>query len=90
VRLYDRLFLKGNPDDVPDDADFMDNVNPNSLQTLTACRVEPSLTRAVPGDRFQFERQGYFCMDPGSTPGAPVFNRTIGLRDTWAKIEQAG
>jgi len=90
VRLYDRLFLKENPDDVPDEGDFMANVNPNSLQTLTACRVEPSLARAVPGDRFQFERQGYFCMDPDSAPGVPVFNRTIGLRDTWAKIEQAG
>ncbi len=90
VRLYDRLFLKENPDDVPDDADFMDNVNPSSLQTLTACRVEPSLAHAAPGDRFQFERQGYFCLDPDSAHGTPVFNRTIGLRDTWAKIEQAG
>ena len=90
VRLYDRLFLKENPDDVPDDADFMDNVNPSSLQTLTACRVEPSLAHAAPGDRFQFERQGYFCLDPDSAHGALVFNRTIGLRDTWAKIEQAG
>jgi glutaminyl-tRNA synthetase len=90
VRLYDRLFLKENPDDVPDDADFMDNVNPSSLQTLTACRVEPSLAHAAPGDRFQFERQGYFCLDPDSSHGTLVFNRTIGLRDTWAKIEQAG
>jgi glutaminyl-tRNA synthetase len=90
VRLYDRLFLKENPDDVPDDADFMDNVNPDSLHTLTACRVEPSLAHVAPGDRFQFERQGYFCLDPDSTPDTLVFNRSIGLRDTWAKIEQAG
>ena len=90
MRLYDRLFLKENPDDVPRRCDFKATLNPNSLETLTACHVEPSLAEAAPGDRFQFERQGYFCVDPDSSPGKPVFNRTVGLRDTWAKIEQAG
>ena len=89
VRLYDRLFLKGNPDDTDDGSDFVSNLNPRSLETLDGCRVEPSLASAEPGDRIQFERQGYFCVDPDSTPDRPVFNRTVALRDSWAKIERA-
>ncbi|HEY6403325.1 MAG TPA: glutamine--tRNA ligase/YqeY domain fusion protein [Blastocatellia bacterium] len=88
VRLYDNLFTKENPDDVEEGQDFTANLNPNSLEALTGCKVEPSLGAATPGARYQFERIGYFCADPDSTSGKPVFNRTIGLRDTWAKIEQ--
>jgi glutaminyl-tRNA synthetase len=88
VRLYDNLFTKENPDDVEEGQDFTANLNPNSLEVLTGCKVEPSLRDATPGARYQFERIGYFCADPDSAPGKPVFNRTIGLRDTWAKIEQ--
>ncbi|MCR4405902.1 MAG: glutamine--tRNA ligase/YqeY domain fusion protein [Anaerolineae bacterium] len=89
VRLYDRLFLKPNPLDVEEGQDFTANLNPNSLEVLTGCRVEPSLAGAVPGSRYQFERQGYFCVDPDSTADRLVFNLTATLRDTWAKIEQA-
>ncbi|TEU16268.1 MAG: glutamine--tRNA ligase/YqeY domain fusion protein [Anaerolineales bacterium] len=89
VRLYDQLFLKPDPEDVEEGADFTANLNPNSLETLTSCRVEPSLAGAVPGSRYQFERQGYFCVDPDSSDGKLVFNRTVSLRDTWAKIEKA-
>jgi glutaminyl-tRNA synthetase len=88
VRLYDTLFTKENPDEVEEGQDFTANLNPNSLEELTGCKVEPSLRDATPGARYQFERMGYFCVDPDSAPGRPVFNRTIGLRDTWAKIEQ--
>ncbi len=88
VRLYDNLFTKENPDDVEEGQDFTANLNPNSLEVLTGCKVEPSLRDATPGARYQFERMGYFCVDPDSAPGKPVFNRTIGLKDTWAKIEQ--
>ncbi len=90
VRLYDHLFIKANPSDEKDDTDFKTYLNPNSLETLTSCRVEPSLTAAAPGSRYQFERQGYFCVDSvDSSPEALVFNRTIALRDSWAKIEKA-
>jgi glutaminyl-tRNA synthetase len=88
VRLYDTLFTTENPDDVEEGQDFTSNLNPNSLEVLTGCKVEPSLRDATPGARYQFERMGYFCVDLDSTAGKPVFNRTIGLRDTWAKIEQ--
>jgi glutaminyl-tRNA synthetase len=88
VRLYDTLFTKENPDDVEEGQDFTANLNPNSLEVLTGCKVEPGLRDAAHGARYQFERMGYFCVDPDSAPGKPVFNRTIGLRDTWAKIEQ--
>jgi glutaminyl-tRNA synthetase len=88
VRLYDNLFTKENPDEVEEGQDFTANLNPNSLEALTDCKVEPSLSDATPGARYQFERMGYFCVDTDSTAGKPVFNRTIGLRDTWAKIEQ--
>ncbi|MHB0857289.1 MAG: glutamine--tRNA ligase/YqeY domain fusion protein [Anaerolineae bacterium] len=89
VRLYDRLFSVPNPNDAPEGQDFTHFLNPDSLETLTGCRVEPALSQAVPGDRFQFERQGYFNLDPDSTEVALVFNRTVSLRDTWAKIERA-
>ena len=89
VRLYNHLFLKENPDDVEDDKDFKSNLNPNSLETLTECQIEPSLIDANPGNRYQFLRQGYFCVDPDSSSGKPVFNRTVSLRDTWAKIQKA-
>jgi len=89
VRLYDRLFLKPNPLDVEEGQDFTASLNPNSLEVLRGCRVEPSLAGAAPGSRYQFERQGYFCVDPDSTGEKLVFNLTATLRDTWAKIEQA-
>jgi glutaminyl-tRNA synthetase len=89
VRLYDHLFLKPDPEDVEEGADFTANLNPDSLEVLTSCRVEPSLAGAAPGSRCQFERQGYFCVDPDSSDGNLVFNRTVALRDTWAKIEKA-
>ena len=89
VRLYDHLFTKENPDDVEEGADFTSNLNPNSLEMLTSCRVEPSLAGAEPGSRYQFERLGYFCVDPDSSAGRPVFNRTATLRDPWAKIQKA-
>ena len=86
VRLYDNLFLKPNPAEAEDFTSFL---NPNSLEALTSCRVEPGLKGAEPGSRYQFERKGYFCVDPDSTADKPVFNRTVSLRDTWAKIEKA-
>jgi glutaminyl-tRNA synthetase len=90
VRLYDHLFLKADPGDVPAGGDYRQNLNPNSLETLTGCRVEPSLAQAAPGIGYQFERQGYFCVDRiDSKPGALVFNRTVSLRDTWAKLEKS-
>jgi len=88
ARLYDYLFIKPNPEDTPEDQDFTVNVNPNSLEVLAGCKLEPSLASAKPGDKFQFERQGYFCVDPDSTDGKLVFNRAVGLKDTWAKIEK--
>jgi len=90
VRLYDNLFVKENPNEVEAGRDFTANLNPNSLEVLTGCKIEPSLSDAAAGSGYQFERLGYFRADPDSTPGRPVFNRTIGLRDTWAKIEQRG
>ena len=88
VRLYDRLFKAKNPLQVEDGKDWLDNLNPESLVVLTGCKLEPSLAEVSPGDRFQFERVGYFCVDPDSKPGKPVFNRTATLRDTWAKIKK--
>jgi glutaminyl-tRNA synthetase len=90
VRLYDRLFVKPMPDDSKDGSDFRDHINHDSLETLTSCKIEPGLAEALPGSRYQFERLGYFCVDTlDSAPGKPVFNRTVSLRDTWAKIEKA-
>ena len=88
VRLYESLFTKEDPNDVPEGQEFTANLNPNSLETLTDAKLEPSLASAKPGDRYQFERLGYFCADPDSASGKLVFNRTVQLRDTWAKIEK--
>jgi glutaminyl-tRNA synthetase len=88
ARLYDTLFSKENPSDVEEGQDFTANLNPNSLEVLTGCKAEPGLREAPAGAGFQFERLGYFCVDRDTTPERLVFNRTIGLRDTWAKIEQ--
>jgi glutaminyl-tRNA synthetase len=89
VRLYDQLFVKADPSDDEEGVDFTASLNPQSLEVLQSCRVEPSLVGAAPGDRYQFERLGYFCVDPvDSAPEALVFNRTVTLRDTWAKIEK--
>ncbi len=89
VRLYDHLFTKENPDDVEEGFDFKANLNPDSLEVLASCRVEPSLVGAVPGNRYQFLRHGYFCVDSDTSAGDLVFNRTVPLRDTWAKIEKS-
>jgi len=90
VRLYDHLFVKPNPGDEKDVSDFKTLLNSNSLEALTSCRVEPSLAGAEPGSRYQFLRQGYFCVDSiDSSADKLVFNRTVTLRDTWAKIEKA-
>ncbi len=89
VRLYEKLFQKENPASTKDGTDFKDHLYPESLVTLTDALVEPSLTNAEPGQRFQFERMGYFCADSkDSRPGSPVFNRTATLRDSWARIEK--
>jgi glutaminyl-tRNA synthetase len=88
VRLYDHLFIKEDPTDAEDRADFKAYLNPNSLEILSSCRVEPSLAGATTGSRYQFERQGYFCVDPDSSAGKIVFNQTVPLRDTWSKIEK--
>jgi len=89
VRLYDKLFTVENPMEEIGGGDFHRFVNPLSLQIFSGCRVEPGLSEALPGERFQFLRQGYFCVDSeDSKPGKPVFNRTVSLRDTWAKIEK--
>ena len=90
VRLYDKLFTKPNPNEVEQDQDFTVNLNPNSLEVLRGCQVEPSLAAAAVGGRYQFERLGYFCVDPDSAPGKLVFNRTVALKDTWAKVAKRG
>jgi glutaminyl-tRNA synthetase len=89
VRLYDHLFVKPNPSDVEEGGDFKDNLNPDSLEILDSTKVEPSLAGSEPGSHFQFLRMGYFCIDPDSQGETLVFNRTLTLRDTWAKIEKA-
>jgi glutaminyl-tRNA synthetase len=87
VRIYENLFVKEDPNEVEGDNTFLSNLNPNSLEALTDCKLEPSLATAKPGDRYQFERLGYFCVDPDTTAERLVFNRTVALRDSWAKIE---
>ena len=89
VRMYDHLFSAENPDDIADGGNFIDNFNPESLVVLKSCKLEQGLDKAKPGERFQFLRQGYFCVDPDSTPEAPVFNRTVALRDTWSRMDQS-
>jgi glutaminyl-tRNA synthetase len=88
VRLYDRLFSVEDPEDVSDGKTFLDHMNPDSLSVIPAAKGEPGLAAAHAGDKFQFERLGYFCVDPDTHPGHLVFNRTVSLRDTGAKIEQ--
>jgi len=90
VRLYEHLFTKENPDDVEEGGSFTDNLNGESLAVLTDCYVEPNLAEAPAGSRFQFERLGYFCVDPDSSPARAVFNRTVSLKDTWGKLQKAG
>ncbi|MBE3132555.1 MAG: glutamine--tRNA ligase/YqeY domain fusion protein [Acidobacteria bacterium] len=90
VRLYDRLFSSPVPGDEDEGGDYKTSLNRNSLEVLAACRVEPSLAGAAPPSRYQFERLGYFAVDPDSAPGRLVFNRTVSLRDTWARIKGAG
>ncbi len=90
VRLYDRLFSHPTPDDGKDGVDYKDRINPDSLHTLSYCYLEPTLAEAQPGEVFQFEREGYFCLDTELTGGKPVYNRTVTLRDSWAKIEEQG
>jgi glutaminyl-tRNA synthetase len=86
VRLYDRLFRSANPEKDEEGGSFLDNINLESLVVLKGCRAEPSLASAEPEERFQFEREGYFCADmKDSKPGAPVFNRTVTLRDSWGQ-----
>jgi glutaminyl-tRNA synthetase len=88
VRLYDNLFTKENPDEAEEGKDFIANLNPNSLEVVSNAKLEPSMANVTAGNRYQFERLGYFCVDPDSTPGKPVFNRTVALKDTWAKVEK--
>ncbi len=88
LRLYDKLFAKPDPYDFPEGGDLFDNLNPNSLEVVHDARLEPSLAAAKPGDRFQFERVGYFCVDPDSSETRKIFNRTLPLKDSWAKIEK--
>jgi glutaminyl-tRNA synthetase len=88
VRIYDKLFSKPDPYDFPEGGDLFDNLNPNSLEIIADAKLEPSLAAAQPGDHFQFERVGYFCPDPDSTAEKLVFNRTLPLKDSWAKIEK--
>jgi len=88
IRLYDKLFTKPDPSDVEEGQDILSNLNPNSLEILTTAKLEPSLANATLEDHYQFERVGYFCLDPDSTPGNLVFNRTLSLKDSWAKIEK--
>jgi len=88
IRLYDKLFLKADPSDVEEGGDVLDGLNPNSLEVLTGAKLEPSLAEAKPGVPYQFERVGYFCVDSESAPGKLVFNRTLSLKDSWAKVER--
>ncbi|MBU4376462.1 MAG: glutamine--tRNA ligase, partial [Candidatus Omnitrophica bacterium] len=88
ARLYDTLFTKRNPDDVPEGENFTVNLNPKSLEVISSCRAEPSLKNAVQGSHYQFERLGYFFVDSLDANKKPIFNRVVTLRDTWAKIER--
>ena len=88
VIIYDHLFSTEDADDVPEGGDFKDNLNPESLVVVSA-KLEQGMDNAKPGERFQFLRQGYFVVDSDSTPETPVFNRTVALRDTWSRMDQA-
>jgi glutaminyl-tRNA synthetase len=87
VRIYENLFLKEDPSNVEEGKDVLDNLNPNSLEVIADAKLEPSLGNATIGTRYQFERLGYFCVDPDSKPGKPVFNRTVALKDAWARVQ---
>jgi glutaminyl-tRNA synthetase len=88
VRIYENLFTKENPNEVEEGQDFTANLNAKSLEVITNAKIEPSLANAAAGSRYQFERLGYFCVDPDTKPGKLVFNRTVALKDTWAKVEK--
>jgi glutaminyl-tRNA synthetase len=88
VRMYDKLFTKEDPNQVEEGQEFTANLNPNSLEVIAEAKLEPSLADALIESRYQFERLGYFCVDRDSEPGHPVFNRTVALKDTWAKVEK--
>ena len=90
VRLYNHLFRDESPAGLGEEGGLADQLNPHALETLEECFVEPSLVSAPAGSRYQFERLGYFCVDPDSTDARRVFNRTVPLRDSWAKIERKG
>jgi len=90
VRLYEHLFAKADPDDVPEGQDWRANLNPKSLEVISHAKLEPGLREVMAGEKFQFERLGYFAADPDSKPGRPVFNRAVSLKDTWAKEAQKG
>ena len=90
VRIYETLFARENPSETEEGKDVLSNLNPASLEVLTGCKLEPALKDVAAFERFQFERLGYFCVDPDTAPGKPVFNRTVALRDTWARIEKRG
>jgi glutaminyl-tRNA synthetase len=88
VRVYDKLFIKEDPNQVEEGQEFTANLDPNSLEVIANAKLEPSLANAPIEGRYQFERLGYFCVDPDSKPGHLVFNRTVALKDTWAKVEK--
>jgi glutaminyl-tRNA synthetase len=88
VRMYSRLFTKADVGDIAEGQDWRELINPNSLEVIPAAKVEPGVANARPGDRYQFERKGYFCVDPDSKPGRPVFNLAVGLKDAWANIQK--
>jgi glutaminyl-tRNA synthetase len=88
VRIYDKLFTKEDPNQVAAGQEFTANLNPNSLEVIAQAKLEPALANAPIGGRYQFERLGYFCVDPDSKPERLVFNRTVALKDTWAKVEK--
>jgi glutaminyl-tRNA synthetase len=88
VRIYENLFAKEDPSDVAEGEDVLDHLNPNSMEIIADAKLEPSLANTVSGTRYQFERLGYFCVDPDSKPGKPVFNRTVALKDAWARVEK--
>jgi glutaminyl-tRNA synthetase len=88
VRIYENLFSKENPGELDEGGDFTANLNPQSLEVIAQAKLEPSLANAAAGNRFQFERLGYFSVDPDSAMGKPVFNRTVALKDTWGKVEK--
>jgi glutaminyl-tRNA synthetase len=88
VRVYENLFTKANLAQVEEGKDVLDYLNPNSVEVISHAKLEPSLANATPGSRYQFERLGYFCADPDSEPGGLVFNRTVALKDSWAKVEK--